>query len=180
MRTGPESFRSRLDRDLDEQSGAAVGRAGHLERAADRLDALAEPGQPGSLGRVGSADPVVADRQLSRSTVNLEPDGRQRLRRSPRPPADPGNARSTWRGHSLASPLDARSTRPPRVLFRQMLAARTSAVAVLIVKTSHGERSAGFVKNDFEETHAMKTSLYGGTAFLYYALIAPQRIGLCP
>jgi hypothetical protein len=51
------------DRDLDEQRSAAVGRAGHLERAADRLDAVAEPGQAGPPGGVSAADPVVADRQ---------------------------------------------------------------------------------------------------------------------
>jgi hypothetical protein len=52
-----------LDRDLDEQRGAATGRAGHVERASDRLDAVAEPGQTRPPGGIGSADPVVADRQ---------------------------------------------------------------------------------------------------------------------
>jgi hypothetical protein len=52
-----------LDRDLDEQRGAATGRAGHVERAADRLDAVAKPGQPGPLDGIGAADPIVADRQ---------------------------------------------------------------------------------------------------------------------
>ena len=33
-----------LDRDLDEQRGAAPNGAGDVERAADRLDAVAEPG----------------------------------------------------------------------------------------------------------------------------------------
>jgi hypothetical protein len=52
-----------LERDLDEQRGSAAIRAGHVERAADRLDAVAEPGQAGSPGGVGTADPVIADRQ---------------------------------------------------------------------------------------------------------------------
>src|SRR6202022_3064064 len=56
-------WRSMLDRHLDEQRGAVAGRAGHVERAAERFDAVAEPGQSGPLGGVGSADPVVADRQ---------------------------------------------------------------------------------------------------------------------
>src|SRR5580704_7540530 len=51
------------NRDLDEQRGATAGRAGHVECAADRLDAVAEAGQSGPLGGVGSPDPVVADRQ---------------------------------------------------------------------------------------------------------------------
>jgi hypothetical protein len=37
---------------------------GDLERAAQRFDAIAEPDQSGPLAGVGSADPIVADRQL--------------------------------------------------------------------------------------------------------------------
>jgi hypothetical protein len=35
-----------FERDLDEQRGAAAGRAGDFERAAERLDPVAEPDQP--------------------------------------------------------------------------------------------------------------------------------------
>jgi hypothetical protein len=41
--------------ELDEQGGAAADGAGHVEPAAERLDAVAEPGQPRSPGRVGAA-----------------------------------------------------------------------------------------------------------------------------
>jgi len=63
-----------LDRDPDEQRGTAVGRAGHVERAADHLDAVAEPGQPGPPGGVGAADPVVADRQPHDCARRVESD----------------------------------------------------------------------------------------------------------
>src|ERR1700761_9770374 len=50
--------------DLDEQRGAAADGARDVEGAPDCLEAVAEPGQSGPPGGVGSADPVVADRQL--------------------------------------------------------------------------------------------------------------------
>src|SRR6202000_1717209 len=54
---------SGLDRDLDQQGGAALGGAGDVQRATDCLDAVTEPGQPRPLVGVCATDPVVADRQ---------------------------------------------------------------------------------------------------------------------
>jgi signal transduction histidine kinase len=48
-------------RDLDQQFGAVADGAGHLERAAERVDAIAEPDQSRTLAEVGSPDPVVVD-----------------------------------------------------------------------------------------------------------------------
>jgi serine/threonine protein kinase len=63
-RMEPGSFRFWLERDLDEQCGAVAGRAGDVERAAERLDAVPKPDQSRPPGGDGSPDPVVADRQL--------------------------------------------------------------------------------------------------------------------
>src|ERR1022692_2103928 len=60
--------------DLDEQRGAVADGAGDLERAADRLDAVAEPDQSRPLGGIGSADSVVADRQPHDRVVCVEFD----------------------------------------------------------------------------------------------------------
>ena len=59
---------------MDEKRCAAASRAGHVKRAANRLDAIAEPGQPGSLRGVGSPDSVVANYQPYRPVRSVEFD----------------------------------------------------------------------------------------------------------
>jgi glutamyl-tRNA reductase len=62
-----------VERDLDQQRGALASGAGDLERAAECVDPIPEPEQSGPL-RVGSADPVVADRQPQDRVVGVELD----------------------------------------------------------------------------------------------------------
>src|ERR1700722_9608977 len=51
----------RAERELDQQVRALAAGAYHPERAADGLHPVPETDQPGSVGRIGSADAVVAD-----------------------------------------------------------------------------------------------------------------------
>src|ERR1700677_5071426 len=60
---GEGKGRAWLDRDRGEQRGAVTGRASHGERAAERFDAVTQPGQPGPQSGVSSPDPVVTDSQ---------------------------------------------------------------------------------------------------------------------
>jgi 4-amino-4-deoxy-L-arabinose transferase-like glycosyltransferase len=53
-----------LDRELDQQRGARPGRAADRDRPAQRLDPVGEPDQPRAASRVGTADPVITDRQV--------------------------------------------------------------------------------------------------------------------
>jgi hypothetical protein len=53
---------------------------GDRDRAAQRLDAVGEPDQPGSADGVGAADAVVADRQVQGAVAPLHVDlGGRRL-----------------------------------------------------------------------------------------------------
>ena len=60
----------RVDRDLDRDGGPAARRGLDLERAVERVDAVAQPAQAGAGGRVRPAHPVVA--HLDAEPVVLE------------------------------------------------------------------------------------------------------------
>jgi hypothetical protein len=60
--------------ELDEERGAAARAAGELERAAECLDAIAEPDQTRASAEGGSPDSIVADHHAQDRVACLERD----------------------------------------------------------------------------------------------------------
>src|SRR5882672_4154009 len=63
-KTGRTSGRLELERKRDHDHGAHVDGTLDVDRAAESLDAVTQPDEPGAARWIGATDPVVADREL--------------------------------------------------------------------------------------------------------------------